>query len=225
MPLSRTVSFGPRIPYCVIAIELTSLKVEPGAYTPWVARFDERVIGVVVQRLPLALADAVDERADVVVRERRHRHDRAVGDVHREHRAARRLQLLEALALDVRVLLVARRRDALRERGLGRVLPVRVDRQRDVVADGARLHVERVADRRTGRVDLDLLAAGLPTQLLLERALGAVLADRVALLVARVAAGSRAALRRSHRCTRGRARRARRAGSGARSASRRAYPG
>ena len=84
---------------------------------------------------------------------------------------------------------VARRRDALRERGLGRVLPVRVDRERDVVADGARLDVERVADRCTGRVDLDRLAARLPAQLLLERALGAVLADRVALLVARRRAG------------------------------------
>ena len=74
------------------------------------------------------------------------------------------------------------------ERELGRGLPARVDRQRDIVADRPGIDVQWRADGLPGRVDFDLLASRLAAQVLLERALGTVLADRLALLVTVVAA-------------------------------------
>ena len=150
---------APRIPYCVIAIELTSLKVEPGAYTPWVARSTSGWSGLSFSAFHSRLADAVDERADVVVGERRHRDDRAVGDVHRDDRARRRLQRLEALALDVLVLLLARQTRC----PAASAFSAAYCQFASIVSTTSspivpRLHVERAPTGCAGRVDLDLLA-------------------------------------------------------------------
>ena len=79
--------------------------------------------------------------------------------------------------------------DALRERGLRRGLPVRIDGEHDIVPDRARLDRERCADWDVAGIDFETLTPRRPAQVGLERALGAVLADALPFLVTGFATG------------------------------------
>ncbi len=122
----------------------------------------QRLVGVVVERLPGRRVDAVDEEVRVVPGLRDER----------EHAPGRRLDR------DQRAAEVA-------ERALGDLLQLDVERQREVVARGRRAGRER-ADPASARVDLDLRRAGHAVQLALVARLDPGLADEVGALVVRL---------------------------------------
>jgi hypothetical protein len=120
---------------------------------------EQRLVGRIVEELPVGGIDSIDEEVRVVARLRDERENLAVARVDRDERAAARA-----------------------ERRLGDFLQLDVEREREVVAGGRRDARQRAHSAAAG-VDLDLLDAGRAVQLTLVGELDADLADIVGALV------------------------------------------
>ena len=146
---------------------------------------EQRILRVGIAQLCVVVGrDAAHPPRQRIGRVVGHCDHRAVVHVEHDDGSARRLQLRVARLRSRDVLFVARREDSLREGSLRRALNLDVDRQPDVVADGAGVDIDRRADLSTGRINLHRYLARPAPELRLVRGLHAAATDEVAGLVA-----------------------------------------
>ena len=135
---------------------MNGLKVEPGGYVPRSARLMQRLVGRVVQLVPVLRIDAVDEQVGVEARLADEGEHVAGGRIDRDQCAA-----------------------AVAEGVVGDLLQSCVEVQHQVVA-GHRRRARQRAHRASAGIDLDLLDAGGAVQVFFVALLESGLADVVA---------------------------------------------